>query len=125
MPLKIHSNMLINEHCHYTLAADENILLPIKARPGEVICVHAISIYNNSGGNYGACYKLLRTGGHLCRLDYTAGINAGVVRGWAVDVYLRGNDECGVAITPAAAGDTVCVNFQVIRFKDDDYFKPT
>lgn len=125
MPLKIHSDMLINEHYHYTLQAGENILFPVKARPGEVLCVHSITIYNNSAANYAECYKLIKVEGHVCRMNYTAAINAGAVQRWATDVYIKNHQECGVAITPTAAGDTVCVNFQVIRFKDEDYFKAT
>lgn len=123
--IKCKSDMIRTEHYHYILDAGENILLPIKARRNEVIMVHSVCIYNNSGANYADCYKIMKTKGHLCRLNSTTAINAGVVQRWATDVYLVDGEECGIAITPDAEGDTCCVNFQIIRMKDEDYFKAT
>jgi len=34
-------------------------------------------------------------------------------------------DEGGVALTPAAAGDTVEITLQYLRMKDIEYFKST
>jgi len=123
--IKCKSDQVRTEHYDYTLAADENIFLPIKARPEEVIVVHSVCIYNTTADNSGAAYKVMRTKGHLCRLNYTAAINGKAVQRWATDVYLIDGEECGVAITPNAAGDLFCVNFQIIRMRDDEYFKAT
>lgn len=125
MPLKLKSEQLNTEHYHYTLAADENIFFPVKARPGEVVCVHSVCLYNPSQVNYTLAYKLMRLRGHICRLNYQAAINAGVVHRWATDVYLKEHEECGFAITPNAAGDEIAANFQIIRFRDDEYEIPT
>jgi len=123
--MKVKSDQIRTEHYDYSMAAGENIFYPIKARRGEVIIVHSVCIYNPTQANSGACYKIMRVKGHECRLNYTAAINAGVVQRWATDVYLVDGDECGVAMTPNAAGDMYCVNFQILRFRDDEYFKAT
>ncbi|GAI07630.1 unnamed protein product [marine sediment metagenome] len=125
MPMKVKSEQINTEHYHYTLDENENQLFPVKARPGEVIIVHSVCIYNDSGANYDVCYKLMKQRGHVIRLNYVATINAGVVQRWATDVYLNGEEECGVAVTPNAAGDTLAVNFQILRFRDDEYTIPT
>lgn len=125
MPIKSQSNQIRTEHYHYTLAADENIFLPIKARPGEVIVVHSVTIYNPTQANSGVCYKLMRQKGHIIRLNSVAAINAGVVQRWATDVYLIDHEEGGVALTPNAAGDIYAVSFQIMRMRDDEYFKAT
>ncbi|GAI46605.1 unnamed protein product, partial [marine sediment metagenome] len=80
MPMKVKSGQINTEHYHYTLADGENILLPVKARPGEVIIVHSVCIYNDSGANYGVCYKIMKQRGHVIRLNYVATINAGIVQ---------------------------------------------
>lgn len=125
MPIKIQSSMLNTEHYHYTLAAGENILFPVKARPGEVLIVHSVCLYNPSQVNYTHIYKLMRQRGHICRLNYAAALNSITVRRWATDIYLKDHEECGFAVTPNAAGDIIAANFQIIRMRDDDYFKAT
>jgi len=125
MPIKLKSEQLNTEHYHYFLAADENCLFPVKARPGEVVIVHSVCLYNPSQANYTLGYKLMRQRGHTCRLNYTATINAGTVQRWATDVYLKDGEECGFAITPNAAGDEIAANFQILRFRDDEYTIPT
>ena len=125
MPIKCQSNQVRTEHYDYTLAAGENILLPIKARPGEVIVVHSISIYNPTQANFTHVYKVMTTKGHLRRLTYAAALNTIIVLNWDIDVYLIDGDECGIALTPNAAGDIVEVTFQIFRFRDDEYFKAT
>lgn len=125
MPIKCKSDQINTEHYHYTLAAGENILFPVKARPGEVIIVHSVCLYNPSEVNYTHAYKLMRQRGHICRINYAAAVNAGVVQRWATDVYIIEHEEVGFAITPNAAGDVVDANFQIIRMRDDEYFKST
>jgi len=125
MPIKIKSEMLNTEHYHYTLAAGENCLFPVKARPGEVLIVHSVCLYNPSQANYTLAYKLMRQRGHVCRLNYAAALNTGVVQRWGTEVYLKDGEECGFAITPNAAGDEIAANFQILRFRDDEYNIPT
>jgi len=125
MPIKCQSNQINTEHYHYTLEAGENIFFPVKARPGEVIVVHSVCLYNPSQANYTLAYKLMRQRGHIIRLNYAATLNAGVVQRWATDVYLRDHEEGGFAITPNAVGDEIAVSFQIIRMRDDEYFKAT
>lgn len=125
MPMKVKSNQPRTEFYDYHLAAGENILLPIKARPDEVIIVHSISIYNPSQVNYTHVYKVMTTKGRLRRLTYAASVNAGLVINWDIDVYLIDGEECGIALTPDAAGDIVEATFQIIRLRDDEYFKVT
>lgn len=125
MPIKCQSNQVNTEHYHYTMLADENIYFPVKARPGEVIVVHSVCLYNPSQVNYTHAYKLMRQRGHIIRLNYAAAINAGVVQRWATDVYIKEHEEVGFAITPNGAGDEIAANFQIIRMKDSEYFMPT
>ena len=98
---------------------------PIKARRNEVIVVHSISIHNDSLVNFGAIYKLIKVKGHVCALNHSATLNVGRVQRWASDVYLKDGDECGVSINSPVAGTIACVNFQIFRFRDDEYFKAT
>ena len=121
MVMKIKSEQLRTEMYQYNLAAGENILMPIKARPGEVICVHSVCCYNPTEVNFTLLYKMLKVDGKFCRLNYAATLNAGVVKRFATDVYLKDGDECGFAVTPNAAGNLICVNFQILRFRDDEY----
>jgi len=123
MPFKCHSNQIAIERYDYTMAAGENILLPVKARRNEVIIVHCISIYNNSQVNYTLLYKVMEKRGRLCRLNYQAALNAGVVHRFCADNYLIEGDEAGIALTPAAAGDTVQITFQYLRLRDDEFYK--
>jgi len=58
-------------------------------------------------------------------LTYAAALNTIIVLNWDIDVYLIDGDECGIALTPNAAGDIVEVTFQIFRFRDDEYFKAT
>lgn len=123
--IKCKSDQVRTEHYDYTMALGVNILLPIKARHDEVIIVHSVCIYNGSAVNFGAIYKLIRVKGHLCQLNHNATLNAGRVQRWATDVYLIDGDECGVSINSPQAGTVACVNFQIIRMKDSEYFKAT
>ena len=125
MPLKCKSDQIRTEYFDYGMAAGENVLMPIKARPGEVIIVHSISIYNPTQANFTHVYKMLRTKGRLRRLTYAATLNAALILNWNIDVYLIEHEECGIALTPNAAGDIVEVTFQIIRCRDDEYFKAT
>ena len=123
MQTTIHSKMVHHEVYDYIMIAGLNWFWPIKSRPGEVILVNCVSIYNNSGANYGVCYKALKCQGEIHRINYIASINAGVVKRWEGDNYLAPNDELGVSVTPNAAGETVQMGFQIIRFIDSDYDK--
>ena len=125
MPVKCKSEQIATEQYIYTCAAGENIFLPMKARRNEVLIIHNISIYNNSQANSTTCYKILRRRGILYRLNYVGAINAGVVHRWGVDIYLIDGDEMGIAYTPNAAGDTVQLVMQALRFRDDEYNQPT
>jgi len=125
MPVKCKSEQIATEQYIYTCAAGENIFLPMKARRNEVLIIHNISIYNTSQDNSGTCYKILRRRGILYRLNYVGAINAGVVHRWGVDIYLIDGDEMGIAYTPNAAGDTVQLVMQALRFRDDEYNQPT
>jgi len=89
MPIKCQSNQIRTEHYIYTLAAGENILLPIKARPDEAIIVHSVGLYNPSQDNYTHVYWVMTERGQLVRLAYTAALNTVTVQRWADDVYLK------------------------------------
>jgi len=107
------------------MAANENIFLPIKARPDEVIIVHSISCYNNTQSNFTHLYKVLKRRGLVCRIDYVAALATVVVHLFDHDLYMIDGDEAGIALTPAAVGDTVQVTIQFMRLRDDEYFKST
>ncbi|GAH45006.1 unnamed protein product [marine sediment metagenome] len=115
--------MIRHEMYEYIMVAGLNWFFPIKARPGEVILVNCVSIYNQSGANYAACYKAIKCHGRIFRVNSTAAINNGVVQRWEGDNFLINNDELGVAVTPNAAGETTQVTFQIIRVLDSDYDK--
>ena len=123
MQTAIHSKMLAHELYDYIMIADLNWFWPVKARPGEVLLVNRVCVYNNSGANYGACYKVLKCQGEIHRINYIASINNGVVKRWECDNYLTNGDEIGVAITPNQAAETVQLSIQLIRFTDSDYNK--
>jgi len=125
MPIKCQSNQIRTEHYHYTMAAGENIFLPVKARPGEVLIVHSVCVLNPTVNDFTHIYKVMKSKGHLIRLNYAAGLATLTVRRWATDVYLVDGEEGGIALTPNVAGDEVAVNFQIIRMRDDEYFKAT
>jgi len=125
MPIKCKSDQLRTEHYDYEMALGENVYFPIKARHEEVIVVHSVCIYNGSAANFGGIYKLIKVGGHVCRLNHNASLNVGRVQRWATDVYLKDGDECGVSINAPVAGGVACVNFQIIRMKDSEYFNAT
>jgi len=125
MPIKCKSDQVRTEQYDYLMALGVNYFFPIKARPGEVIVVHSVCIYNNSAANYAAIYKLLKVKGNVCPQNHSASLNVGRVQRWATDVYLVDGDECGVSINSPQAGLSVCINFQIIRMRDDEYFKAT
>lgn len=125
MPLKSQSNQIRTEHYDYTMAAGENIFLPIQARQKEVVVVHSVSVYNSTQANFTHVYKVMTVKGRLRRLNYVAAVNTLTVQRWATDIYLIDGEECGIALTPNAAGDIVEVTFQIIRMRDDEYFKAT
>jgi len=123
MQTAIHSKMIAHEKYDYICEAGLNWFWPIKARPGEVLLINSIAVYNNSGANYGVCYKGIKHKGEIYRINYMAAINAGVVQRWSANNYITEGDEMGVAITPNAANETVKVTIQLIRFTDTDYDK--
>ena len=125
MTIKAKSDQILTERYDYTMAAGENIFLPMKARPGEVLVVHSISIYNDTANNFTHVYKVMKRRNRLCRLTYAATLNTKLILNWDIDVYLIDGDECGIALTPSAAGDTVQLTMQCIRMLDADYFKAT
>ena len=125
MPVKCQSNQIFTEHYHYTMGAGENIFLPVKARPGEVLIVHSVGIYNPTANGFTHIYKILNRKGHNCRIEYVAALATLTVRRWSSDVYLIDGDECGIALTPSAAGDMVILTVQGLRFRDDEYFIST
>lgn len=120
MPIKILSNQVYTERYDYTMAADENIFLPIKAMPGEVLIIHSISVYNSSANKYGNMFKVMKRRGVLMRLDYLKELDDPGVKLFDQDIYLVDGDECGIALTPNAANDTVQVTFNCIRLIDAD-----
>ena len=119
----IHSKMVRHELYDYVLPAGLSYFWPVKARPGEVIIVNQVSVYNNSGANYGICYKCLKCKGTIHRINHTAAINNGVVQRWSADNYLIDGDELGVALTPNAANETAQVSIQLVRFLDSEFDK--
>jgi len=123
MQTAIHSKMIRHELYDFICPAALTWFWPVKARPGEVILINCVSIYNNSGANYAACYKGIKCGGKIHRINYIASINNGVVQRWTADNYLVNGDELGVAITPNAANETAQVSIQLIRFLDSEYNK--
>ena len=125
MPIKCQSNQILTEKYVYTMAAGENIFLPMKARPGEVLIIHSISVHNDTQSGFTHLYKILKRRGLVCRIDYVAALATIVTHLFDHDLYLIDGDECGIALTPSAAADTVQVTFQVIRMRDDEYFKST
>ena len=125
MPIKCQSNQIFIEHYHYTMGEGENIFLPVKARRNEVLVVHSIGVYNPTQNGFTHLYKILQRKGHNCRIEYTAAVATLTVRRWSSDVYLIEGDECGIALTPSAAGDMVILTVQGLRFRDDEYFIST
>jgi len=123
MQTAIHSKMIEHLHYDYICPAALTWFWPVKAYKGEVILVNSIAIYNNSGANYGACYKGIKVDGHIHRINYIAAINNGLVKRFAENNYLSNGEEIGVAITPNAANDPVQIAIQLIRFTDKDYDK--
>lgn len=123
MPLKCQSNQIYTERYDYTMIAGENIFLPIKARPGEVIIVHSISVYNDTQSGFTHLYKILKRRGLVSRIDYVAALATVVVHLFDHVLYLIDGDEAGIALTPSAAGDTVQVTFQTIRLIDAEFYK--
>lgn len=122
MPMLVNSEMLATEHYHFICGdAALNYFWPVKARAGEVIIVHSVTIFNNCGANFALCYKLMRAKGHIMYMNSVAAINNTVVQRWATDMYLNGNEECGVAVTPNAVNDEFQVTFQIIRMIDKLY----
>jgi len=125
MPIKCKSAQIRTEYYNYAMIAGENIFLPIKATRNEVIIIQSIAVYNPTQANFTHVYKIMRTKGILRRLNYTAAIATLAVQRWATGVYLIDGEECGIALTPNATGDIVQVTFQIIRMRDDEYFKST
>jgi len=119
----IHSKMVRHELYDYVCPVLLTWFWPVKARRGEVIIVNQISVYNNSGANYGICYKGIKCHGEIHRINHSAAINTGVVQRWSADNYLIDGDELGVAITPNAVNDTVQISVQLIRFLDSEFDK--
>ena len=125
MPIKCQSNQILTEKYDYTMIVGENIFLPMKARPGEVLVVHSISVYNDTQSGFTNLYKILKRRGVVCRVDYVAALATIVTHLFDYDLYLIDGDECGIALTPSAAGDTVELTMQCLRMRDDEYFKAT
>lgn len=121
MQTAIHSKMIAHELYDFICGQGLNWFWPIKARPGEVLLINTVSVYNNSGANYTACYKAVRHKGVIHRINYISAINNNVVKRWEGDNYITDGDEVGVGITPNAANETVQVAVQVIRFVDTDF----
>jgi len=90
-----------------------------------VLVVHSIGVYNPTQNGFTHLYKILQRKGHNCRIEYTAAVATLTVRRWSSDVYLIEGDECGIALTPFAAGDMVILTVQGLRFRDDEYFIST
>ena len=125
MPIKCQSNQILTERYDYTMAANENIFLPMKARPGEVLVIHSISVHNDTQNGFTHLYKVLKRRGLICRIDYVAALATIVTHLFDHDLYLIDGDEGGIALTPSAAGDTVKLTMQCLRMRDDEYFKST
>ena len=123
MQTAIHSKMIAHRCYDFICQAGLNWFFPVKARPGEVLLINCVAVYNNSGANYGVCYKAIKHQGETHRINHTASINDGVVQRWTADNYITDNDEIGIGITPNAANETVQVCFHIIRFTDADYDK--
>jgi len=107
------------------MKATENIFLPVKARPGEVIIVHSISVYNNTANIYWYLYELIKRRGFIYRVDFIQVVLAAGVHLFNQDLYLIDGDEAGIAIRTTRSGATVQVTIQFMRLRDDEYFKST
>ena len=123
MPFKCLSNQIDTERYVYLMAAGENIFLPMKARHKEVIIVHSISVYNPTQNGFTHLYKVMERRGRLCRLDYLAALATVTVHLFDHEIYMIDGDEAGIALTPSVAGDMVQVTIQIIRLRDDEFYK--
>ena len=123
--MKAKGDMPFHYSYTYKLETTEVEFYFLKGRPGRVMWVDYVSIYNPTTNQFTHVYLLCRDRGAVTRCDYKANCNTLVVQKFTADHYLKDGEELGIAITGSAATDTMEVTVHGLCFKDEDYFKAT
>lgn len=123
--MKAKSDMPFHFKYVYKLSATAKEFYFIKGRPGHVLWVDYISVYNPTESNYTHLYLMDRDHGEVSHCDYVASLNTILVKKFAADHYLKDGEELGIKITGAAEGDLLEVTVHGLRMIDEDYFKAT
>lgn len=121
MIIKCKSEQVFSERYKYQLRTGTHQFFPVKARHGEVLIIHKMSIYNSSKLRIKIQYKLKKHRGVIHRWNYGINLDSGVVRRWGINVYLEPNDEAGIELNTTHDNQTFELCVQGLRLRDSEY----
>lgn len=104
----------------YLTQTDPQQWYPVKGRPEMTLEITNTSIYNTAGANMTKLFILLKRGGVVHRIDYSATVGDLEVWRSAETVYLAPGDEYGLEIIGNANNDKVQVAIHGIMWSDKD-----
>lgn len=118
--MKVKSGQIYTEKYTYTLDTTVQQFWFSKGRPGGVLELVWLSVYNTTQSNITVFYILIKHKGEVIRLFYDGTIASKEVDAWTTPIYLDAGDEIGVEMDGNAAGDLVEVAAQWISHRDKD-----
>ena len=121
--IEVNDGMPFHFSFTYKLETTEALFFFLQGRPGQVMWIDYVSVYNPTANNFTHVYLLCKDRGIVTRCDYKANCNTLVVQKFTADHYLTDHEELGIAITGSAATDTMEVTIHGIRLKNEDYHK--
>jgi hypothetical protein len=118
--MKIKAGQIYTEKYTYTLDTTIQQFWFSKGRPGGVLELVFLSIYNLSQSDISAYYVLVKRRGEVIRIYYDAIVATKEVDCLTDPVYLEDGDEIGVEMDGTSVGDQVEIAAQWIWHADRD-----
>jgi len=118
--MEVLSKQIFGEMYEYLTQVAAQPWYPVKGRPDMTLEITNTSVFNNSARDMSHLFILLKRGGVVHRIDYSASI--GDLEVWRSDesVYIAPGDEYGFEIIGGAANDKVQVAIHGIMWSDKD-----
>lgn len=123
--MKAKGDMPFHWRYTYKLETTATQFFFLQGRPGHVMWIDYVSVYNPTANNFTHLYLLCRERGEVERCDYVASLNTKLVKKFPADHYTVDGQEIGIEVVGSAATDTIEVVVHGLRMKDEDYFKAT
>ena len=121
--MHIKHGMIYNEFYTFQLDTTVQQFWFSKGRPGGVLELVHINVYNKSAGEITVLYFLFEADGNVTRFKYDAALSSKDVNHHHAEIFLQDGDRLGVEMDGATNADEVEVSAQWIHHRDSDFIE--